>query len=294
MTISPNQLLKKSFLLFLFPFLLFNIVVPSSWAFRRMRTDLQVPLFWSKIPIFYAIGKRGCKDIKDGSDKEAIHRAFRTWSALDCTRLKFKYEGLIEHPEIAYQEGQTNHNVIFWINDEDKWLYPTDVLAFTRLEYNRKTGEIYDADLAMNGAYFKWSTQHPVPTGYNSVLNTITHEIGHFLGLDHSEVPSATMYPNAKTGETQKEDLDPDDRLGICTIYPLNPQWQFSFLVIGSESGLAPCAPSSTETPSSPPPSSSGCTCQLQTHSHNWDLSWLFLLLLFILWKLSLRNPFPD
>ena len=47
------------------------------------------------------------------------------------------------------------------------------------------------------------------------VQNTITHEAGHTLGLDHSADPSATMAASAPAGETSKRVLQPDEVAGI-------------------------------------------------------------------------------
>jgi matrixin len=49
-------------------------------------------------------------------------------------------------------------------------------------------------------------------------LQTVaTHELGHFIGLDHSAVVRATMYPFAPTKETQ---LSWDDVAGASLLYP--------------------------------------------------------------------------
>jgi hypothetical protein len=48
----------------------------------------------------------------------------------------------------------------------------------------------------------------------------LTHELGHFLGLDHSDVPGATMQPEAMGfGATDLRTLEADDIAGICAIY---------------------------------------------------------------------------
>ena len=42
-----------------------------------------------------------------------------------------------------------------------------------------------------------------------------THEVGHTLGLDHSEVPSAVMNSDHPSFGNPYFDLDPDDIAGI-------------------------------------------------------------------------------
>ncbi|KAL6633571.1 hypothetical protein ACP70R_026242 [Stipagrostis hirtigluma subsp. patula] len=51
------------------------------------------------------------------------------------------------------------------------------------------------------------------------------HEIGHLLGLGHSAVPEAIMYPTIRTG-TRKVELEADDVQGIQSLYGSNPNFK--------------------------------------------------------------------
>lgn len=62
-----------------------------------------------------------------------------------------------------------------------------------------------------------------------------THEIGHILGLAHSSVKEAVMYPSLKP-RTRKVDLRIDDVEGVQALYGSNPNFKFSSL---SESDLS-------------------------------------------------------
>ncbi|KAK6133711.1 hypothetical protein DH2020_032621 [Rehmannia glutinosa] len=59
------------------------------------------------------------------------------------------------------------------------------------------------------------------------------HEIGHILGLGHSSVEEAIMYPSISSG-TRKVELANDDVLGIQELYGSNPNYN------GSVSDLTP------------------------------------------------------
>lgn len=56
-----------------------------------------------------------------------------------------------------------------------------------------------------------------------------THEIGHVLGLAHSSVKEAVMYPSLSP-RTKKVDLKIDDVEGIQALYGSNPNFKFSSL----------------------------------------------------------------
>ncbi|XP_059441735.1 metalloendoproteinase 1-MMP [Corylus avellana] len=63
-----------------------------------------------------------------------------------------------------------------------------------------------------------------------------THEIGHVLGLAHSSVREAVMYPSLSP-RTKKVDLKIDDVEGVQALYGSNPNFKFSSL-LESENSL--------------------------------------------------------
>ncbi len=74
-------------------------------------------------------------------------------------------------------------------------------------------GQLVDADILFNPAV-SFSTGG----GSNQDLQTVaTHEIGHFLGLDHSAVVRAMMFPFAPALE---HTLGYDDVAGLALLYP--------------------------------------------------------------------------
>jgi hypothetical protein len=80
---------------------------------------------------------------------------------------------------------------------------------------SRFVGQILDADILFNPAV-TWSTSGQ-PTGDQQDLQTVaTHEIGHFLGLDHSAVVRAVMFPFAPPIETT---LSYDDVAAVANAY---------------------------------------------------------------------------
>ena len=119
-------------------------------------------------------------------------------------------------------------------NSYDCWDHGDGVIATTTTTSNRFTGQINDTDIEINDSvdsignkFIFTAVDGPPCSAPNQtgcvrldVQNTITHEAGHTLGLDHTSDPNATMYATAPEGETSKRVLGADDILGICDIYP--------------------------------------------------------------------------
>ena len=103
--------------------------------------------------------------------------------------------------------------------DKD-WPYGTSVIAVTAVLADNLTGQITDGDILLNTAQKVFCIdEFGCQFGEYDLRNTLTHEAGHLLGLDHSAVSESTMFGGAPAGELIKRDLDPDDVAGVCYGY---------------------------------------------------------------------------
>ncbi|KAI8552826.1 hypothetical protein RHMOL_Rhmol06G0298400 [Rhododendron molle] len=94
-----------------------------------------------------------------------------------------------------------------------------------------------------------------------------THEIGHVLGLAHTPVKEAVMYPSLRP-RTKKADLKIDDVKGVQALYGSNPNFKFSSLLQSD--------------------TSSSCSCSavgFGTRSSLWArTAWVMMMLTFVWW----------
>lgn len=95
---------------------------------------------------------------------------------------------------------------------------PSRTLGLTTVTYNDKTGEIVDADMEINSFDAPVKIRDITFDDYD-LASIVTHEVGHFLGLAHSEDPNATMYAEHSRGDVGKQFLKPDDIRAICSVY---------------------------------------------------------------------------
>ncbi|MGZ3444193.1 MAG: myxosortase-dependent metalloprotease, MXAN_2677/MXAN_2678 family [Myxococcaceae bacterium] len=112
-------------------------------------------------------------------------------------------------------------------NVHDCWDHGAAILAVTLLTYD-ETGALLDTDIEVNGAlsYLSLVDSPPCLPGAitpscvgNDVQNTVTHELGHALGLGHSPDPASTMFGTGPLGETSKRILDPASKQFVCDVY---------------------------------------------------------------------------
>jgi matrixin len=77
-----------------------------------------------------------------------------------------------------------------------------------------------DADMVFWDGGFQFFTGTSGCSGGFYIEDVATHEFGHALGLGHSTVTSATMYPSISTCSQESRSLDPDDIAAILELYP--------------------------------------------------------------------------
>ncbi|MBM4386291.1 MAG: matrixin family metalloprotease [Deltaproteobacteria bacterium] len=206
---------KISLLLFL------ALICFSTMNFKQYPSGMGVGLRWFTDKVSYHIDKYGSDDIPDDSEFVAIHNSFETWNAIDCGEFTFKFGGYVQGIKAGHNKSGENYNLLIWIDDPDEWTKTKDmnVIAMTTLTFDKFIGEIVDADMEMNDFKYEFTTTNDPKKAKTDVKNTVTHEIGHMLGLDHSDVKESTMYFSSPTGDLEKRTLHEDDIAGFCYIY---------------------------------------------------------------------------
>jgi hypothetical protein len=261
--------------------------VRPAHAYVRYKTEGGAPFAWKKTCLGIIAYPAAVGDMMPQDQvMAAAVAAGAAWSApaVDGTALDIQVAPSLDDPPTASFDGQSS--LIF---RRDSWCKATDpagtctydpsALALTSVFARTSTGEILDADIEVNAALFTWGDVElaalggtaTTAAGKQDLQNALTHEMGHFIGLDHTcalpgqphpvdnlgnpvpdcdsapeAVRETTMFPSAEPGDVSKRTLAPDDEQAARDVYPAAP-------------GAAPAACPAPQPKAADPPPASGC-----------------------------------
>jgi MYXO-CTERM domain-containing protein len=228
--------------------------------FARTRNSEEADIHWASGCAYLSVSTEGSTQIAGDREFQVIDEVLAHWTqeTRSCSTFQFINEGLDDR-----EVGFDGVNLIkfredFWCrpatDNDPQECYDQAAAGLTTLFFiddggSGRNGEILDADMEFNGVQFAFAADG-VTTGAQDCeadfSNTLTHELGHFIGLDHTcwtsgvrlldnegnlvpacsgpglgpAITEATMYNFQSCGETLKSTLTADDAAGFCAIYP--------------------------------------------------------------------------
>src|SRR6185436_4093405 len=160
------------------------------------------PIEWqaSAFPLAYEI------DSKLVAAKPAIaamvDHAFETWAAVPDANVSFVSRG-VSTTASKRNDGRVS------ISLANELFSGQGSFALTTYTFD-ENGRFTDADIQIDPELLR---------GDFNIDTALRHEVGHVLGLDHSAVLSAVMYPFV-TSSDMPNTFDSDDRIAIAQTYP--------------------------------------------------------------------------
>lgn len=178
---------------------------------------------WSPRTIQFQVNNNGAGDgLTFNQTQTAVTLAYGAWRNLSCVGIRFSRQAGTN----ATRNATDGQNVTYWA-EAGAAEYTNGTLGFGTLAVTiltiRGDQTLTDVDIAFNGRDFLWAlTDAPGPPTTVDVQDTATHEIGHMIGLHHSEIvgaPTPTMNRFNQAGNAGRS-LEADDINAACYVYP--------------------------------------------------------------------------
>lgn len=226
---------------------------------RTVATKTRVPLAWESSCAQITYQDAGTTDIAGDAEFAAMDAVIDNWNNVTSSCSYLTLQSVGRAPD---EVGLDGVNLVVFRGDrwcrpatdsDPEECYDPSAAGLTTLRFiddasSDRNGAILDADIELNAVDYSIAIDGQTTRPGNCIsdlANTLTHEVGHLMGLDHTcwnggdrldddqgnPVPScagslptsitdSTMYNFQDCGETKKATPEADDIAGVCAIYP--------------------------------------------------------------------------
>ena len=153
---------------------------------------------WASTPVNVPVYQNGNNSINDGSGGvNAVVNAIDVW-------------GMVNSNSTNQQAVRGSAPATIMLNTNGRICNGSCLAATLTGYYTGNT--IYDADVYTNTKYkFYSSGEADGCSGEFDIEGIMVHEVGHVIGIGHSNVTGATMYPSVSSCNANNRTLEPDD-----------------------------------------------------------------------------------
>lgn len=222
--------------------LFFTCLQSASYAFE-LRTASEISptayLRWNALhgPIQMTLSAHGSGNLPMDAVESVLQGAIQDWQNIPGKSYSLVYQGRSSQ---AAPNPNDKLNSVVWM--ESDWPYSPEVISVTSYSYYvQDPPEMADADILLNSTY-RYTTDGADHTV--DLRKVLLHELGHVLGLAHTSVYHASLFPYFNVLDAPM--LKPDDRAGIRFLYglpatelqPITPLNQAHYLMSTSSNSL--------------------------------------------------------
>ncbi len=170
-------------------------------------------LFWAN-PSIPMVIRSGTSDMTDAQARSIILSSIAQWN--NASSAKFAVV------------GSSSNEIRFRSN----FPFGSAVIGLTEVSFN-SSGSIQRASISLNDSYSFRTSPGLYPSGQVYLGDVVTHELGHVLGLSHSEVLDASMFYSSFTGQST---IAFDDASGVRSKYDASDYGAITGHVQGGQS----------------------------------------------------------
>ncbi|HVR38428.1 MAG TPA: matrixin family metalloprotease [Thermoanaerobaculia bacterium] len=164
---------------------------------------------WASTPVTVRVYNVGNATVTDGDGGVSrVVSAIRTW-------------GIISSSTTSSPAVRGSAPATIMLNNNGGGLCTGGCLAATLTGYYvSQAGDdrIYDADVYTNTAQPLYSSGESCSGEYD-IQGIMVHEVGHVIGIGHSNVSGATMFPSVSACNAANRTLEADDRAARDDLY---------------------------------------------------------------------------
>ena len=163
---------------------------------------------WAQRAVPYLLNPSNL-DLAEPSVEAAVRAGADVWANQSSASIGFTYGGRSAQSTTGYD----GTNLVVFRN-------ASNGSAIATAYYWSSGGRIIDADIVFWDGAFQFFAGSTGCSGGFYIEDIAAHEFGHALGLGHSTVAGATMYPSVSSCDTGPRILSADDIAGALFIYP--------------------------------------------------------------------------
>jgi hypothetical protein len=163
---------------------------------------------WGQVPVPYFINTTNL-DLPDAAVEPAMQAGANVWANQSGASVGFNYLGR----STQTTTGNDQVNLIVFRN-------ASNGSAIATTYWWSSGGRIIDADIVFWDAGFLFFAGSTGCAGGFYIEDIAAHEFGHAIGMGHSDIAGATMYPSVSTCNQGNRTLDADDIAGARFLYP--------------------------------------------------------------------------
>lgn len=195
---------------------------PLRWNINQYDSDLLPDQNPVTLAIRFHLMAEGWSSTNRTRELDAIRSAFAQWQAIPGLRLRFEEAATVSN--VTDVDASDFKNTVVWLHgnrfiNQNHSFFSAFATGITVLTGSITDEIIAEADIALNSD-LSWVTDYGYASFEAQFVEAVAlHEIGHFIGLNHSPAGGATLFSSTVGGINSTAGLSADDITAALALY---------------------------------------------------------------------------